>query len=141
MITSVLWSCTCSRRSYQTLDSIQINSAKNMHHGCVPKHHPNGSSNMKTFTVWYLNVQLITHILCEFLIQIQTNNIGGLRWLTLFYHPCIHGATYSFNERDRVMGNTPQRQHQINGINQYLLWLHLTFSCRMAPTKIITINV
>ena len=38
-----------------------------------------------------------------------------------FFRPCIYGAAYSFNEWDRVMGNTPGWQHQIDGINQYLL--------------------
>ena len=31
---------------------------------------------------------------------------------------CIYGAAFSFNEWDRVMGNTPGQQHQIYGINQ-----------------------
>jgi len=54
---------------------------KNTHLGCVSKHHPNGSSNIEPFITWYLHVHLITHILCEFLIHIQTIHPGGLWWL------------------------------------------------------------
>ena len=60
-------------------DSIQINGANNTYLGCVPKHHLNVSSNMEPFDAGHLYAQLIAHIFCGFIIQIQTIHTGGLR--------------------------------------------------------------
>ena len=70
--------------------------------------------NLLPHDIYMHNSLLISHV-------IQMIHIGGLRWLIHFFGQCIYGAAYSFNEWDRVMGTTPERQRQIYIINHYLL--------------------
>ena len=73
---------------------------------------------MEPFTARHLYAQLIAHI-----IGFSDSNDPPWRAMMtnlIYFRQCIHGAAFSFNGWDRVMGNTPERRHQFYGINHYL---------------------